>query len=107
MKKTLINAGTGAAIGITSLILYACINEPKNVSTNQDCTANLKSNAPKEFFSYYKRGETLLTPEDRVTFDSRTFMDNNQLYYEGPRNSFIPEKYLENISEGCKSLPAT
>ena len=32
-------------------------------------------------------------------------MDDGQLYYEGPRYSFIAEKHLENMSEGCKTLP--
>ncbi len=104
MKKLLINAVIGGAIGIAAPISPASINEVAHAYSKQDCTANLKHNAPEEFFRYYMRGKTLLTPEDRVTFTSRGFM-NDQLYYEGPRYSFISEEYLQNMSEGCKSLP--
>jgi len=80
-----------------------------------DCTANLKQGAPEEFLNYYNTNKTFLTPEGpigfhsrtlgRIKFYSRVFMHDGQLYYEGPRYSFIAEKHLENMSEGCKTLP--
>ena len=92
-------------IGIGSIVIFTFTPQYGNTKPDDDCTANLKQDAPREFFSYYKRGNTLLTTEDLVTFYSRAFMDNDQLYYEGPRYSFIAEKHLENMSEGCKTLP--
>ena len=93
------------ASGSIMLLTLSCASGEANTNTKNNCTAKLKHNAPEEFFSYYKREKALLTPEDLVTFYSRTFMDDGQLYYEGPRYSFIAEKHLKNISEGCKTLP--